>query len=141
MGPLPRVVEGEKRLLVLDGHILGAYLRQSLGEHWIQNVSAGAHSRLDTITDEDRRCVADTFATYARAGLHMLGYDLLKGDSGNWVVSEINAGNIGGFFRVEDLGLTGVVNRFVGWLQAFAMKSVLPNNLRNQSEIGEPATV
>ncbi|MGB5457827.1 MAG: hypothetical protein WBO73_20765 [Gammaproteobacteria bacterium] len=47
------------------------------------------------------------------------GYDLLQNDSGSWTISEINAGNIGGLFRIEYLGVPGVTDRFVAWLHAY----------------------
>ena len=44
---------------------------------------------------------------------------VIQDDDGVWRVSEINAGNVGGIFRLEELGITGVTDRFVGWLHRF----------------------
>ena len=54
-----------------------------------------------------------------------MGYHLLLIDDGGWLISEINAGNIGGLFRLEYLGVPGITDRFVGWLQRFANQSHL----------------
>ena len=120
---LPRVVEGEKRVIALDGVILGAYLRTSTSGHWIQNVSFGASCELLEVTDRDREIVARTCDAYRGEGIHLLGYDLLRDDAGGWLVSEINAGNIGGVFRLEAMGVAGVTERVVGWLEGFAAVS------------------
>jgi len=117
---LPRVTEGEKRVIALDGMILGAYLRTSTTGHWIQNVSFGASCDLLEVSERNREIVARTCEAYRREGIHLLGYDLLRDDEGKWVVSEINAGNIGGVFRLETMGVEGVTDRVAQWLQAFA---------------------
>lgn len=114
---LPRVVEGDKRIVVVDGEIYGAYLRTSPRGHWVQNVAAGSQSRLAEVNDTDRRVVDATSGHYRGHGIHILGYDLLTDDDGQARVSEINAGNIGGLFRLETLGVTGITERFVRWLR------------------------
>jgi glutathione synthase/RimK-type ligase-like ATP-grasp enzyme len=113
------VVEGDRRIIVVDGEIYGAYLRVSPEGHWIQNVSYGAGCELMPVEARDREIVAATCQPYLDAGIHVLGYDLLQDDKGEWIISEINAGNIGGLFRIEYLGVPGVTDRFVNWLQDF----------------------
>ena len=102
---LPRVTEGDKRIVAVDGQVFGAYVRRSAQGHWIQNVSYGAQCELAAVSEEEQVVVASTCPHYRDAGIHLLGYDLLKDDDGTWTVSEINAGNIGGLFRLEDLGV------------------------------------
>lgn len=110
---LPRVTEGDRRIVVMDGEIFGTYIRRSNSGHWIQNMSFGSTCELMPVTEEDRRLVAATAPYYKKAGIRLLGYDLLLDNSGTWKVSEINAGNIGGLFRLEYLGVKGVTDRFV----------------------------
>ena len=62
--------------------------------------------------------VKATAPYYQQAGIRLLGYDLLLDNSGTWKISEINAGNIGGLFRLEYLGVKGVSDRFVDKLRA-----------------------
>lgn len=120
---LPRVTEGDKRIIVVDGKIFGTYLRTSSSDHWVQNVSFGGHCKLMSTEPEDQEIVAATHIRYKQAGIHILGYDLLKDNDGTWKVSEINAGNIGGLFRIEYLGIAGVTDRFVAWLHNFHAKN------------------
>ena len=123
---LPRVTEGDKRIIVVDGEIFGAYVRKSTQGHWVQNVSFGASCELVSVADEEREIVARTCGPYRDAGIHLLGYDLLHDDDGAWKVSEINAGNIGGIFRLEEMGVEGVTNRFVRWLHEFVERNADP---------------
>jgi len=117
MSYLPRVTEGDRRLVVMDGEIFGTYIRRSKSGHWIQNMSFGSTSELVAVTEEDRLLVEATAPYYQQEGIRLLGYDLLLENSGTWKVSEINAGNIGGLFRLEDLGVKGVTDRFVDKLR------------------------
>jgi glutathione synthase/RimK-type ligase-like ATP-grasp enzyme len=117
---LPRVCEGDKRIVVVGGEPYGAYLRRAADGHWVQNVSRGGRCELDLVSDADRALVAQTSRPYLEVGINLLGYDLLRDDDGCWRISEINAGNIGGLFRLEYLGVSGVTDRFVAWLERFA---------------------
>ncbi len=116
---LPRVTEGDRRIIVVDGEIYGTYLRTSSDGKWVQNVSFGGGCELVPVEDQDRQIVDATQGPYRDAGIHVLGYDLLRDDNGKWRISEINAGNIGGLFRIEYLGVAGVTDRFVAWLRAY----------------------
>jgi len=118
MSYLPRVTEGDRRLVVMDGEIFGTYIRRSKSGHWVQNVSFGSTCDLMPVTEEDRLLVEATAPYYQQAGIRLLGYDLLLDDNGTWKISEINAGNIGGLFRLEYLGVKGVSDRFIDKLRA-----------------------
>ena len=117
MSYLPRVTEGDRRIVVMDGETFGTYIRRSKSGHWVQNVSFGSTCELMPVTEEDRRMVEATAPYYQQAGIRLLGYDLLLDNSGTWKISEINAGNIGGLFRLEYLGIKGVTDRFVDRLR------------------------
>ncbi len=117
---LPRVTGGDKRLVVVGGEIQGAYLRRSQRGHWVQNVSQGARCERVAASDADRALVAATRGPYAALGIRLLGYDLIEDDGGAWRISEINAGNVGGLFRLEALGEPDLTDRFVRFLQDVA---------------------
>ncbi len=117
---LKQVKQGDKRIVVVDGEIYGAYLRRSKSGHWINNVSGDGECLLAEITDDEKEAIANTVGAYQSRGLHTLGYDFLLDDDGVWRISEINAGNIGGFARLEQLTQTPVMARFVDWLIDFS---------------------
>jgi glutathione synthase/RimK-type ligase-like ATP-grasp enzyme len=124
---LPRVIRGEKRIVVVGGAIQGAYLRRSERGHWVQNVSQGARCERVPVSTGDRALVAATWGPYADAGIRLLGYDLIEDEAGTWRVSEINAGNVGGLFRLETLGEPGLTERFVEFLSGLARRGRAPD--------------
>ncbi|MEL6441498.1 MAG: YheC/YheD family protein [Cyanobacteria bacterium J06621_8] len=117
---LKHVNQGDKRIVVVNGEIYGAYLRRSKSGHWVNNVSGDGECRLAEITDAEQQAIAYTVEAYQSRGLHTLGYDFLMDDDGVWRISEINAGNIGGFARLEQLTQKPVMARFADWLVTFA---------------------
>ncbi|MEM9447348.1 MAG: YheC/YheD family protein [Cyanobacteria bacterium P01_E01_bin.6] len=121
---LNRVDAGDKRVVVVDGEIYGSYLRRSKSGHWVNNVSADGECLLADITVDEVNAIRQTVHHYQRLGLHTLGYDFLMDDDGTWRISEINAGNIGGFARLELLTGEPMMNRLTDWLIAFARRPV-----------------
>ncbi|MGF1515338.1 MAG: RimK family alpha-L-glutamate ligase [Elainellaceae cyanobacterium] len=121
---LHRVHAGDKRVVVVDGEIYGSYLRRSKGGHWVNNVSGDGECTLAEITADEISAIEHTVEAYRRRGLHTLGYDFLMDDDGSWRISEINAGNIGGFARLELLTGRPVMNRLIDWMIAFSQRPI-----------------
>lgn len=119
---LGRVDVGDKRVVVVDGEIYGSYLRRSKSGHWINNVSGDGECTLADITADETEAISQTVGHYQKLGLHTLGYDFLMDDDGTWRISEINAGNIGGFARLELLTGEPMMERLISWLLEFAQR-------------------
>ena len=117
---LSGVTAGDKRIVVVDGEIYGAYIRRSQSGHWVNNVSGDGECHLATISDEEKRAVNNTVSHYRNLGLFTLGYDFLLDKKDTWRISEINAGNIGGFARLEMLTGKPILYQFITWLIDFA---------------------
>lgn len=126
---LPRTDQGDKRVVVVDGEIYGAYVRRSKSGHWVNNVSADGECVLTDVTAEEREAIAHTVGYYRDLGLHTLGYDFLMDNDGTWRISEINAGNIGGFARLELLTGEPVMDRLTDWLLAFTQRSTVQQSV------------
>lgn len=120
---LPRTSEGDKRVVVLDGQILGAYVRRSAAGHWVNNVAAGGRCTAAPVKDQEREAIESTWPAYASLGLRVLGYDFLQDDSGAWRVSEINVGNVGGFANLQRMGSAPALNQLLAWIKYFALAS------------------
>lgn len=130
---LANTTAGDKRVVVVDGEIYGSYLRRSKSGHWVNNVSADGECSLAEITDEEKAAIASTVGHYQKLGLHTLGYDFLQDDDGTWRISEINAGNIGGFARLELLTGEPVMDRLIDWLIDYARQPARPQAVAQQS--------
>lgn len=121
---LRNVVYGDKRVLVIDGEIIGAYLRLSQDSGWINNISQGGRCERCAVGESEQNCVAATWPLYATLGIRTLGYDFLMNDDSNWILSEVNAGNVGGYNRLQ--GLYGVdgIGILLDWLCRVAESNV-----------------
>lgn len=94
---LARVTEGDKRILVVNGRILGASLRKPAAGEWLCNVARGGTSVAAEVTERERKMVAAVSPVLLGQGVVICGLDTLTGDDGRRVLSEINANSIGGF--------------------------------------------
>lgn len=117
---LKNIDQGDKRIFVVDGEIYGALLRKSQTGTWVHNVTAGAAYDASTVTEREREIIANTYEHYSSRGVYTLGYDFLMGNDGEWVLSEINAGNIGGYDWHETVTGEPTMTRLIQWLIDFA---------------------
>ncbi len=127
---LRRVDEGDKRVIVVDGEIYGAFIRRSKSGYWVNNISGDGECYLAEVSDAEREAIDNTISHYRDRGLLTLGYDFLQDEEGIWRISEINAGNIGGFAKLEALTNQPIMQRFISWLIDFG-QSGRSNILRN----------
>lgn len=120
---LVNVTEGDKRILVVDAEIYGAFLRKAPEGSWINNITSGGTALAAQVTPGERMVIEATCGAYHERGLFTLGYDFLMNDSGDWTLSEINAsGNIGGYNFLEQTSGTPVFPRHLDWLLEFATR-------------------
>ncbi len=118
---LKGVGAGDKRVIVVNGEIYGAYIRRSRSGYWVNNVSGDGDCFLAEISEGEREAIEKTVGYYRDRDLLTLGYDFLLDETGDWRISEINAGNIGGFARLEMLTGKPIIRRFTSWLIEFAL--------------------
>lgn len=119
---LPRTQAGDKRIIVVDGEIYGSLLRRSRSGHWVNNVSGDGDCIHARITKQEELAIANTVSAYQQRELHTLGYDFLMDNDGSWRLSEINAGNVGGFGRLSDLTKEPILERLTYWLIHFGTR-------------------
>jgi glutathione synthase len=100
---LKNVTQGDKRIVVVNGKILGASLRLPAKDSWICNIAMGG-SALDATPDEaEVKIVEHLNPALAKLGIVMYGVDTLINDEGKRVLSEINTTSIGGFANISKL--------------------------------------
>lgn len=97
---LKNVAQGDKRIVVVNGKIMGASLRLPPPNSWICNVSMGGTSTLTSVSDEEVHIVKTIDPTLSKMGIVMYGVDTLVGDDGKRILSEINTTSIGGLPQI-----------------------------------------
>ena len=76
---VPEASIGDKRILLLNGDVLGAVLRVHGKEDHRNNLFAGGHTEASTVTKEDRKIV-ETLSPHLKAlGLFFVGIDVIGG--------------------------------------------------------------
>jgi glutathione synthase len=90
--------EGDVRILLLNGEILGAMRRRPRDGDFRTNIHAGARAFQHTVTDEERRICEVLKPRLVRDGLFFVGIDII----GNKLV-EINCVSPGGIPRINRL--------------------------------------
>jgi glutathione synthase len=93
---LKNVSQGDKRIVVVNGKIMGASLRLPPKDSWICNVAMGGNANLAEADPDEVNIVERIHPVLAKMGIVMYGVDTLVGDDGKRVLSEINTTSIGG---------------------------------------------
>lgn len=82
---LPVSRTGDKRLLILDGEILGAFLRRPSSTDFRANISVGGSMHCSAVTKTDHRIAERLSGELVARGLWFVGIDIIGG-----MVTEIN---------------------------------------------------
>lgn len=93
---LKNVKQGDKRIIVVNGQIMGGSLRLPAKDAWLCNVAAGGSSHPTKVEPEEVKIVQTINPVLVKMGIVMYGVDTLVGDDGKRVLSEINTTSIGG---------------------------------------------
>ena len=95
---VPQVEDGEKRVLIAGGHVIGAYLRRP-NAAGITNLAAGGSAEICQLSTVEASACVELAATLARRGVNYAGIDLVY----PWLI-EINVANPGGLATLVELG-------------------------------------
>lgn len=110
---LKNVDQGDKRVLVCNGEILGASLRLPAEGSWLCNIAQGGSSNY-TEPDAAEQHIAKTIVPLLlQKGIVLFGFDTLVNDDGQRVLSEINTLSIGGLPQAERLSGRPIVQQAV----------------------------
>ncbi len=97
---LKNVKKGDKRIIVVNGKILGASLRLPAEDSWLCNVAMGGKSIVSEVDESEQKIVDTINPILSEMGIAMYGVDTLVGDDGQRILSEINTTSIGGLPQV-----------------------------------------
>ena len=100
---LKNVSQGDKRIVVVNGRILGASLRIPAKGSWMCNASMGGTSHVTKVEPEEFHIIEAINPLLSEKGIVMYGVDTLVDDNGERVLSEINTTSIGGIKQIARL--------------------------------------
>ena len=116
---LQNVTDGDKRIIVVNGEIMGASLRLPPEDSWICNVAMGGSSHIAEVDDNEREIVEAINPILSKMGIVMYGLDTLVGDDGKRVLSEINTTSIGGLPQIAKLRKEPLVEEAVDLIWSY----------------------
>ncbi|MFT4625992.1 MAG: glutathione synthase [Myxococcota bacterium] len=93
--------DGEKRLLWLDGELIGGYLRQRAEGEFRHNLKRGGIAVPTEVTAADKRAARSITPALRQAGIRFAGLDVIGG-----YLIEVNALNPGGTYHTDRLSGT-----------------------------------
>jgi len=114
---LPGVVRGDKRVLLLDGQILGAINRVPRSDDLRSNIHVGGSVEPCDVTDSERAMVADMAARLVRDGLVFVGLDVIAGK-----LTEVNVTSPTGIQQLSAHRNRDVAEDVIVWLERAATK-------------------
>ncbi len=109
---IEEVADGDKRIFLLAGEVLGAVNRIPRGPEDIANIHQGATVAPTTITARDREIVGTVAPTLIRRGLWMAGLDVIGG-----YLTEINVTSPSAARQINALSGTHIQRQIVDFLE------------------------
>ena len=108
---LHKVDQGDKRVVVCNGEVLGASLRLPAPGSWVCNAAQGGTPHKTSLTEEEWQIARRLSPDLTRRGIVMFGFDTLTDDDGRRVLSEINTVSIGGLTQMARMDGKPVLHR------------------------------
>ncbi len=124
---LKNVSQGDKRIIVVNGEILGASLRLPAENSWLCNVAMGGHSILSKVDEAERAIVQQIHPILTEMGILMYGVDTLMGNEGKRVLSEINTTSIGGLPQIAEQTGKPLVKRTIQLIGEYILQKMNEN--------------
>lgn len=121
---LKNVKNGDKRIVVVNGKVLGAALRVPPKHSWLCNAAQGGTAFLAEPDKHELWMVDQVHQVLSKKGIVMFGMDTLEDDQGHRVLSEINTLSIGGVKQMEELSGKPLVNRAARLLMRYIKKHI-----------------
>jgi glutathione synthase len=109
---IPAVTAGDKRVLLLDGQILGAINRIARDDDVRSNIHAGGRVEKAQVTAEERAVVADMAPRLAADGLVFVGLDFIGGK-----LTEVNVTSPTGIQELSLHERRDVAEDVIAWIE------------------------
>lgn len=112
---------GEKRLVWLDGLLLGGYLRRRAPGEFRHNLKRGGRPEACTLTAQDHLLVEALTPHLRGSGIWLAGLDVIGGK-----VVEVNTLNPGGLHLIQEYSDEDLSAPVIRWLEAHATRAPVP---------------
>ena len=109
---LPAVEKGDKRVLLLDGEILGAINRIPRGDDFRSNIHVGGSVEAVAVTKEERAMIADMAPRLVQDGLIFVGLDVIGGK-----LTEVNVTSPTGIQQLSQHENRDVALDVIAWIE------------------------
>ena len=119
---LPGAADGEKRLVWLDGEVIGGYLRGRAPGDFRHNLARGGSPQACAITPQEHEIVASISPFLLRDGVWLAGLDVIDDR-----IVEVNTLNPGGVHYGDALNGTHMAARIVTQLEREHAQRTAPN--------------
>ena len=121
---LKNVHLGDKRVVVVNGKVLGAMIRFPKKGSWLANMTQGGTTDFCDITSKEYAIADEISPTMKEHGVPVFGFDTLTDDNNVRMLSEINTLNVGGFLQAEQHSGQPVVSEAAKGILAYADKKL-----------------
>jgi len=112
---LPAVEQGDKRVIVLDGEVLGAINRIPRGDDFRSNIHVGGSVEAYQLSKEERAMVADIAPRLKADGLVFVGLDVIGGK-----LTEVNVTSPTGIQQLSQHENRDVAEDVIKWVERAA---------------------
>jgi len=109
---IDEVTEGDKRILLMDGEILGAILRVPRADDLRSNIHVGGSVVATEVTPREHEMIAAMTARLKQDGLYFVGLDVIGG-----MLTEVNVTSPTGIQQMSRLGDINCEAKVVDWLE------------------------
>ena len=109
---IPDVFQGDKRILLLDGEIIGAILRVPQKGEFRSNIHVGANVLDVDISASDKRIVTTIREQLRADGLWFVGIDVI-----GTYLTEINVTSPTGIQQASRLSHTNIEKKVIDWVK------------------------
>lgn len=117
---LKNIDQGDKRIIVVDGEIMGASLRTPLVGSWLCNIAQGGTSTASSPDVDEINIIKSINPVLKKHGILIYGVDTLVDNNGKRVLSEINTLSIGGFPQAQKQSgkpiIKNTLNKIINYL-------------------------
>ncbi len=125
---LKNVSQGDKRIIVVHGKIMGASVRIPAKDSWLCNVAMGGSSQPSQIEPEEEEIVKIINPILSEMGIVMYGIDTLVNDDGKRVLSEINTTSIGGLPQIASYKKLPLVEETMQLIWEYFLQNKINND-------------